>query len=178
MKIILLLILFSCQDKHSDYIKSYQIAKVPNSLSNSDVDEKLSFKWLAPSNWITKTKSSMRAASYSVSSSKGEGDVSVMYLNGDGGGIAANVNRWREQLSLPILSELEIESNAEVLISQIGKYYVYEIVNVNNKEASFLCSIIPADNFTIFIKLNAHAEALDELKQEFIYFSSSFEYNE
>ena len=55
---------------------------------------------------------------------------------------------------------------------------VKEIINKNNQESSFLCSIIPAKEFTIFIKLNTHLDTLDELREEFIKFSSSFNYNE
>ena len=66
---------------------------------------------------------------------------------------------------------------AEIFTSKIGEYQVYTIINLENPEA-FLCSIIPAKEFTIFIKLNTHLHTLDELREEFIKFSSSFNYNE
>ena len=120
----------------------------------------------------------MRVASYTVPSSKGNADLSVIYLNGNGGGNLANVNRWRKQLNLPITTEEEIESISRNYNSNIGLYKIYKIININNEASGFLCSIIPADGFTIFIKLNSHIETLDEVEEEFINFSSSFRYNE
>ena len=57
-------------------------------------------------------------------------------------------------------------------------YYVYKIINPQNKESAFLCSIIPAKDFTIFVKLNTYPENLSNLTDEFINFSSSFNYND
>ena len=120
----------------------------------------------------------MRSASYLIPTSNGSADLSVIYLNGDGGGLAANVNRWRKQLNLGELNQAEIIQNGNDYNGNIGLYKVFEIINPENKESAFLCSIIPAKDFTIFVKLNTYSENLNNLKEEFIRFSSSFHYNE
>ena len=180
MKIILLILLFGCNNQSSNYIKSYKIPKASSTQTKISQNEHshLPFSWEVPNNWISNIKSSMRAASYSISSSKGNADLSVIYLDGNGGGNVANVNRWRKQLDLSDISEKEIESNSQNFNSDIGPYKIYKIINKNNKESGFLCSIIPANSFTIFIKLNTHVDVIDELEEQFIDFSSSFKYNE
>jgi len=175
--LLILLLLISCNNKPTNHIKSY---KIPKSVSKQiqPKENYLPFTWETPDNWNASTKSSMRVASYLLPSSKGNADLSVIYLNGDGGGTLANVNRWRSQLDLPNLAKKEIELVAQSFNGNIGPYKIYEIININNKESGFLCSIIPADDFTVFIKLNAHINSIDELRKQFIDFSSSFRYNE
>ena len=178
MKVILLtyLLFFGCDGNNQKHTNSYKIPKKP-SLNNNQIST-LPFKWVAPSHWIANDKSAMRSASYLIPSSNGSADLSVIYLNGDGGGIAANVNRWRKQLNLDELNNEEIESDAENLSGNLGTYKIYEIINSDNKESAFLCAIIPGNNFTIFVKLNTYVDNLNNFKDEFIKFSSSFEYNE
>lgn len=48
-----------------------------------------------PAGWQHKPGSSMRKASYAIGA---EGECYVVVLNGNGGGVAANINRWRSQL--------------------------------------------------------------------------------
>ena len=178
--ILLLILLYSCQKDPSDYINTYKIPKVlADQVVKTINDNSLPFIWEAPSDWlINYMGSSMRVASYLVPSSKGSGDLSVIYLNGDGGGDVANVNRWRQQLDLNILTAEEISLYSKTFSGKIGLYSVYEIINESSQESSFLCSIIPADKFTIFVKLNTHLDTIEELKKDFITFSSSFNYYE
>ena len=136
------------------------------------------FTWEAPISWIPNNKSTIRTASYLIPSAKGSADLSVTHFPGDAGGVTANVNRWRKQLSLPEITQREIELNSQNFKSNIGSYQIYKIINPENKESGFLCAIIPANNFTIFIKLNSYPKTIDNLMEEFIEFSSSFKYNE
>lgn len=165
-----------CNIQNEDYTNSYKIPKKIN-LTNVE-DNSLPFKWEAPTYWLPNEKSAMRSASYLIPTSNGSADLSVIYLNGDGGGLAANVNRWRKQLNLGELNQAEIIQNGNDYNGNIGIYKVFEIINPENKESAFLCSIIPAKDFTIFVKLNTYSENLNNLKEEFIRFSSSFNYNE
>tara|TARA_Y100000996_G_scaffold240701_1_gene189266 strand:+ start:202 stop:741 length:540 start_codon:yes stop_codon:yes gene_type:complete len=179
MKLILIIISFifySCGPNNEDFTSTY---KIPKKISTIQVeDESLPFQWDAPTYWLPNEKSSMRSASYLVPSKNGSADLSVIYLNGDGGGLAANVNRWRKQLNLMELSEQEIINDGADFKGEIGIFKIYEIINPDNNESAFLCSIIPAKDFTIFVKLNTYSENISSLKKEFINFSSSFNYNE
>ena len=105
-------------------------------------------------------------------------EVSISYFEGSAGGVEANVNRWRGQLGLEELSLEEIDLLGKSLLSKIGYYKIYKIINPENDDLGFLCSVIPAKNQTIFIKLKTYPEIIDNLEKEFIEFSSSFNYNE
>ena len=131
MKLVILLILvFSCQKDPADFINTYRIPKAPLQQTTIISDNSLPFIWEAPSQWvINNSSSSMRIASYLIPSSKGNADLSVIYLNGDGGGNMANVNRWRKQLNLNSLSAEEIKLSSKIINGKIGLYSIYEIVN-------------------------------------------------
>ena len=91
-------------------------------------------------------------ASYDVPYINSIADLSITKFPGDAGGVKANVNRWRQQLDLNILTAEEISLYSKTFSGKIGLYSVYEIINESSQESSFLCSIIPADKFTIFVK--------------------------
>ena len=106
-----IVILQSCgQDTH---IRTYRIAKTktPDSAPHVEVPETNSagFSWKKPESWIPSSGSSMRLASFDIPYSEGSGDLSVIQLGGTGGGIEANVNRWRRQLNLELQSLSKIE---------------------------------------------------------------------
>jgi len=178
LRIFFLIFLFSlgCKSNNKDFTNSYMIPKkIP--LDNNEISL-LPFRWDAPTHWLVGDKSTMRVASYLIPSEDGSADLSVIYLNGDGGGLAANVNRWRKQLNLAELTIEEIEFRSKNFIGELGKYKIYKIINIDSKESAFLCAIIPADDFTIFVKLNTYLDNINNLEEEFINFSSSFDYNE
>jgi len=57
--------------------------------------------WSTPAGWTQQAPSGMRAASYLVEDASGDKvDVSVVALDGGGGGDLNNINRWRGQIGL------------------------------------------------------------------------------
>ena len=177
--LLIFLLFLGCRNNNENYIDSYILPKQVV-FDNENYDD-LPFKWSAPSYWLDNKKTNMRVGSYLIPSSNGSADLSITYLNGDGGGITANVNRWRNQLNLSSLSQEEVQSSAQIFSGYLGEYKLYEIINDDNKESAFLCAIIPSNlnnDFTIFVKLNAYSDNINDLKEEFISFVSSFQYNE
>ena len=53
----------------------------------------------------------MRLASFEVPYSTGSGDLSIMELSGSGGGLEANVNRWRGQIGLDPVSYTHLRAH-------------------------------------------------------------------
>ena len=176
MKLFLLLLIFffGCQLNNEEHINSYRVPK-KLSFNNNEISS-IPFKWDAPAYWIPSSKSSMRVASYLIPTSNGSADLSVIYLNGDGGGIPANVNRWREQLGLSKLSDEEIITSGETFSGNLGKYKIYEIINVNNDKSAFLCSIISLPSSTVFTKLGLSVDGIKELQNDFLDFNKTFEF--
>ncbi len=62
-----------------------------------------------PEGWSEKPGSSMRDINFTFGAN-GEGECYVARLPGAGGGLAANVNRWRGQMAAAPLSEEEVDS--------------------------------------------------------------------
>jgi hypothetical protein len=116
----------------------------------------------------------MRLASYNVPYSDGYGDLSIMVLSGDGGGVEANINRWRGQISLEPQTISDINKISEKRKNKLGEYQIFEVINNENKEKAFICAIIPSTDTTIFVKLSISADGISEVKDDFIYFCHSF----
>ena len=178
IKLILLIwiivILQSCgQDTN---IRTYRITKTNMSdtapLVKAPEIKSTGFSWKKPESWIPSSGSSMRLASFNIPYSEGSGDLSVIQLGGTGGGVEANVNRWRRQLSLEPQSLSEIEKE---MIEKRGGMGVYNIIQINNEEmdSAFLCAILPAGNQTLFVKLSAKPHGIREIETDFILFCSS-----
>ena len=172
--IFILVLLHSCgQDNH---IRTYQLAKTKAPDSKPQVaapdNKSTGFSWKKPESWIPSSGSSMRLASFDVPFSGGIGDLSVIQLSGTGGGVEANVNRWRRQLNLEPQSLSEIEKE---MIENKGGVGVYNMIRIINEEmeSAFLCAILPAGNQTLFVKLSAKPHGIREIETDFILFCSS-----
>ena len=169
-----MVILQSCgQDTH---IRTYRIAK-PKPPDTAPRDEapktnSAGFSWKKPESWIPSSGSSMRLASFDIPYSEGSGDLSVIQLGGTGGGIEANVNRWRRQLNLELQSLSKIEKE---MIEKSGGLGVYNIIRIINEDmdSAFLCAILTAGNQTLFVKLSANPPGIHEIEADFISFCSS-----
>lgn len=66
--------------------------------------------WSAPAHWQSGAERPMRVATLVVPGRDGstDGEVAVTAFPGDVGGNLANVNRWRQQLGLPPISQNEL----------------------------------------------------------------------
>lgn len=84
------------------------------------------FEWVKPETWNEEEQSTMRVANFSFGKNL-EGECYFTVLPGGGGGLVANVNRWRKQMNLADLSKEEVDSlaNREFLFGQ-GKYIELE----------------------------------------------------
>lgn len=63
--------------------------------------------WATPVGWSELATSQLRQANFKVGDA-GQAECYLTILAGDGGGLEANVNRWRKQMSLPEASAAEI----------------------------------------------------------------------
>lgn len=64
------------------------------------------YTWETPAGWVELPPSSFRLANFQVAGDE-RAECYFSVLSGDGGGLLANVNRWRKQMQLP-----EIDSDA------------------------------------------------------------------
>ena len=171
----IIIFLFSCNK--DNYIRTYKLPKVNKTVQNltsTSKEHSIPFKWIVPDTWQVGQESSMRLASYSVYYDGEYADISITNFSGDGGGLLANVNRWRRQLNLEPQNLDEINDLIIYKSSGLGGYKLLKIVNNENSDFAFLCAIMQIEKSTIFIKMKASLKGINILEEEFITFCSSF----
>jgi hypothetical protein len=103
------------------FCRSFRISGKPSAnpsgkgtAANSGVLAGLSM-WTAPTGWKqTPDPSGIASAMYSVDTPHGPVRVTATSLVGDGGGILANINRWRTQMGLETLSSLKAQPQVDI----------------------------------------------------------------
>jgi hypothetical protein len=113
-----------------------------------------SLTWTAPAHWTAKPVGPMRKGSYAIKDDGAEADLSVTAFPGDTGGLLANINRWRGQISLPPLASDQLNANLTHL--DIGTLHV-EVVDfvgtANGTPTRILGAVVPHGRETWFFKL-------------------------
>ena len=175
--LILSVTFFSCEkDKH---IRVYKIKK---HISQQEAEVKvtsktdLEFEWDSPKEWKEVQGHSMRIASFEVPSATGVGDLSITSFSGSSGGIQANVNRWENQIGLTPSSLDIINKISESRTSELGKYEVYELINLENPSSAIIASIFKLKETTLFVKLSINIAGLKTARNQFINFCDSIRY--
>ena len=97
-------------------------------------------------------------------------EVTFSILQGDGGGLAMNVNRWRKQMSLPPISAEELEALPEkgsllkapaTLVELEGKYVgMRGEKNIENAKMRGLIVVVPQRG-SFFLKMTGPASVVD-----------------
>ena len=179
INILLLLFFVLTGFNDSRHIQSYRMPKKDFGLANeiekgSKQNNNVSgLSWSLPETWAPSDGHSLRLASFNVPYSKGVGDLSIVSLSGESGGLVANVNRWRRQIDLDPIDEQEILASAVNGESRIGPFRLFRLVNDANKEKAILAAVLPIRSKTFFIKLTASQQGISELRFSFMEFCSS-----
>lgn len=124
--------------------------------------------WELPPGWKEHPPTQPRVGSFVVPSRPGL-ECSVTLLSGAGGGLAANVNRWRGQLGLTALGAAEFA--ALPTLSVLG--HPARLVEVENDGSGLLGVVCELGAETVFIKMTGPAGALREERENFIAFCRS-----
>jgi len=174
---IYIFLFFSCDENR--YVKSFRAPKKNFGLNQQNIkpvisDSNLSgLSWDLPSTWVPSKGHSMRLASFDIPFSNGVGDLSIVSLGGESGGLLANVNRWRKQINLVPITENEILSLSTKGESKIGPYRVFKMINESNINKAILAAVLPTTGKTFYIKLTASITGVAELELVFQKFCSS-----
>ena len=178
---LIILLLVACQSE--DQIRTYRLPKKSKDSSLNVIQKKVApeplkkneefiLKWKKPEGWEQFDGHSMRMASFYVPHSNGKGELSITEFSGMSGGIQANINRWRGQISLPPESEQSILTSSTSYKSELGKFLFFELANETSNQG-ILASIYELSNRTVFVKLSIEQSALIEVKKDFLTFSKS-----
>ena len=136
-------------------------------------------KWTPPAAWKLVAGNAMRLASFVVPGDGGAvGDLSVVALGAQAGGVVANVTRWRRQLELPPVDENELSSSLKSLQTTQGeKALLVELEGAAGHAGSnLLAAIVQRPDRTWFYKLTGPKALVTAERDNFQKFVQSVTY--
>jgi len=131
--------------------------------------------WQVPAGWQEVSGGQFLIAKFTISDGGAQASVNVSSSAGDGGGLAANITRWRGQLGLPPaddFSATQIDVNG-------GKGQRVDLDGTNvqtGKPAKLVAIIVSQGGQTWFYKLMGDSKAVDAQKNAFIQFVQGAKY--
>jgi hypothetical protein len=137
--------------------------------------------WEVPSGWKEIPGGSFLVAKFLVTGAdNAQANVNVSMSSNDGGGLLANVNRWRTtQLGLGPVSEADLPKDIQTIDLPGGKASLVDLTGQDAKtgqKAKLLAVVIPRPGETWFYKLMGNAEVVQQEKDAFMKFVQSAKY--
>jgi hypothetical protein len=127
-----------------------------------------------PAGWKEVPPTQFLLAKYMLPGSGGaQAEVSVSMLAGQGGGVIANVNRWRGQLGLSPLSEEDFSKQAQTVDVMGGQGTLVDMTGTDaktGKPARLIGVIAPQSDETWFYKLMGDEQVVAQQKDAFTKF--------
>jgi hypothetical protein len=153
-----------------------QIAAPATQAENGNADS----IWTVPSGWQSMPPSQFLLAEYSISGANGaKAEVNVAEMGGEGGGLLANVNRWRGQLGLGAIGENDLSQLAQSLDVPGGKATLVDFAGVDAKTGAptrLVGAIVSQNGQTWFYKLMGDKQIVAQQKDAFTKFIQSANY--
>jgi hypothetical protein len=129
------------------------------------------FNWTAPNHWTAKPTGAMRKGSYTITGAEGDADLSITAFPGDTGGLTANINRWRGQISLPPQSTAQLEAELQHLDSGPLHFDIVDIAGTaNGVPTRIIGTVLARPGETWFFKLMGPDALVAREKAAFIAF--------
>jgi hypothetical protein len=141
-----------------------------NAMPSPEHSSNPQIKWQMPSGWNEVPPSAMRYASFSAGEDENKIDISVIMFPGDGGSDIDNVNRWRQQIGLPPMSEASVTSQLGTLKADDATFATVDIAGPN---ARTLAAWVRRDARVWFFKATGPNAAVKKEKANFVKFIQS-----
>ncbi|MEZ5976093.1 MAG: hypothetical protein R3E96_15000 [Planctomycetota bacterium] len=134
---------------------------------------------VAPPEWKVKDPGSVRLYSYEVGDG---GDLSVMFLPGEAGGVPMNINRWRGQVGLDAAPEAELLAGERMTVLGEEGWWVdlegsYKGMgtDVLVDKAGLIGVVVPMASETLFVKLAGPLDVVQAEKERVRAYIQSFQ---
>jgi hypothetical protein len=134
--------------------------------------------WNVPADWKEGQLAQFLVAKFVIQNGNASAAVNVSQLNGDGGGLAANVNRWRAQLGQSPANDEDIAKLPTIDASGVKAM----MVQINGTDArsgqpaSLVGVVLPLNGQTWFYKLMGDKDVVLQQVPAFIQFVQSAKY--
>jgi hypothetical protein len=136
--------------------------------------------WQVPAGWRQAPAGQFLMAKFIVGGEGGaQAAVNVSNSAGDGGGLAANVNRWRKQLGLGEMSDQDVNQSATPADIPGGKAMFVDLTGTDartGQPAGLVGAIVPQGGQTWFYKLMGDAKVVEAQKSAFTQFVQTVKY--
>jgi hypothetical protein len=136
--------------------------------------------WTVPPDWQETPPAEFLLAEYAIAGANGmKADVNVAMLNGEGGGVLPNVNRWRRQLGLPPVTDESLATVTSTLDVAGGQATMVDLTGTDAKtgqKARLIGVILPQAGQTWFYKLMGDEQLVGQQKEAFVKFIQSAKY--
>ncbi|HUB67469.1 MAG TPA: hypothetical protein VL981_08300 [Candidatus Methylacidiphilales bacterium] len=136
--------------------------------------------WTIPPGWQSMPPSQFLLAEFSVSGANGaKAEVNVAELDGEGGGVLANVNRWRGQLGLGAIGENDLPQMTQALSVPVGTATQVDFTGTDAKtgaSARLIGVMVTQNGQTWFYKLMGDKDTVAQQKDVFTKFIQSANY--
>lgn len=161
------LLLSGCQ---KDEVHAYRVPKeapAPAVDTRPGMTDKSSLStglvWQAPDHWIEQSAAGVRRGSFQATNDNGEvADISIIAFPGDVGGMAANLNRWRNQVGLSPLPEAEVQATIEHMDTPAFHLdFVNYLGNANGTPTRVAGAIMSHSGESWFFKIMGPASVVD-----------------
>ena len=124
-----------------------------------------------PASWGFASPSGPEKARFSITDTNGTASVSMTVLQGDGGGLLENVNRWRGQLGLEKLEEKTLVDVANPVKGLDKEARMVDITGISQRtqiESRLVGVVVTSKELTWFYKLMGSPLVVEEAKEGFL----------
>jgi hypothetical protein len=136
--------------------------------------------WAVPSGWKEVPGGQFLVAKFLLAgAASAQAAVNVSMSPGDGGGMLANLNRWRTQLGLGPVAEGDLAKAVQPLELPGGKASLADVTGKDAKSgqpARLLAVVVPRSGETWFYKLMGNPQLVQQEKDAFLKFVQSVNY--
>ncbi len=124
--------------------------------------------WPVPAGWTEADAGQFLVAKFLISGEdKTQASLNISSSVGDGGGLTANVNRWRQQLGLPEWTADELTAGTKFLETTAGRGMLVEMTGAS---AALVAVIVPHGGQTWFFKLMGDTKVVASQRAAFMKF--------
>ncbi|MGL1935976.1 MAG: hypothetical protein OCD01_13190 [Fibrobacterales bacterium] len=141
-------------------------------------DTRPKFSWKLPKGWLVQEGSGMITATYFPDDGTNSFKATLIILGGMAGGVDANLERWLGQIGLPAdpgtIAKVKNAANKVKGVNVKGD--LYDLTLQATQEKTFLVTILPVEEYSVFVKFMAAPDVAKAQKKNFAALLNSLEY--
>ena len=169
------------QSAIEQFAQSFRFSEAPTSdreRPEPSSGREIPITWDQPKHWrIDSAPPSMLTAAFNIGEGQHTARVTVMSLPGAGGGALANINRWRSQVGLPTIQDLNDQPRTRLEVAGFPAA-VLDLAapsGGDHGKRMIVVMVLQTDQ-TWFLKLEGHSHQVEDEKATFLQFVRSLRF--